>query len=120
MVKLVRLDLGGNLLQVENQLSININIIHHHHHHHHHQHHHHHYLLMAITIILKRNDQEVESGSLSSLPMLATLYLDGNRVSLMMVVMTMMVMTMVMVMMVMVMMVAMMVVLTKERLINDE
>jgi len=39
MVKLVRLDLGGNLLQ------------------------------------------EVESGSLSSLPMLATLYLDGNRLS---------------------------------------
>ena len=32
-------------------------------------------------------DQEVESGSLSSLPMLATLYLDGNRVRLVMMMM---------------------------------
>ena len=88
MVKLVRLDLGGNLLQVANQW-------------HQHQNHqcrfdryysnmcgsfhgryHPHYI--KNNNHTWRQNQELEGSSLSSLPMLATLYLDGNRVRTMM------------------------------------
>ena len=88
MVKLVRLDLGGNLLQVINQWYQHENDQCRFYRYHSnrcgsfHDRYHPHYI--KNNNHTWRQNQELEGSSLSSLPMLATLYLDGNRVRTMM------------------------------------